>query len=78
MRFGYARSEDGIVHLISAIDSEFTLCGDAFDGGAGVGLPEQAPWDNCKHGPVTCPRCITQINNCRGARVRREQEGGKG
>lgn len=69
MRFRYAKNEDGQVHLISALNSEYTLCGDAFDGGEGVGLPEQTPWTICERGPVTCQLCIKEIDNCRGVRV---------
>lgn len=69
---GYARSGDGITHLISAINGEYTLCGDAFDGGIGVEEPDQTPWDKCECDSVTCEKCIREIDNCRGVRVKRQ------
>lgn len=66
-RFGYGKSSNGLVHLVSALSGEFTLCGDAFDGGDTC---DGADWTEHKRGPVTCPLCIEEIVNCRGVRVR--------
>ncbi len=68
----FAKSNDGLVHLISAINGEFTLCGNAFDGDAGL---EHDPtnayaWKQSNKGPVTCERCATEIRNCRRVRIK--------
>lgn len=73
-RFDYAKSEDGLVHLVSALNGEFTLCGDAYDGGLAVDEDNKSNWQCHKRGPVTCPRCVSEIKNCRGVRVRHNIE----
>lgn len=64
MRFNYAQSKDGIVHLTSALNGEFTLCGDAYDGSVGDADADTS-WVDRKTGPVTCPKCLLEIENCR-------------
>ena len=67
----YCLTTDGDVHLVNALNSEFTLCGDAWDidqtedriDGAGHGHKPHA------RGPVTCPRCAKVILACRGIRI---------
>jgi hypothetical protein len=68
-RFDYAKSNDGRVHLVSALNGEYTLCGDAYDGGLAIDEDNQSDWTGQKSGPVTCPKCIKEIESCRGVRV---------
>lgn len=68
--FDYAKSNDGRIHLVSAINGEFTLCGNAFDGDADGQASDPHAWEEVKRGPVTCENCIREIENCRGIRVR--------
>jgi hypothetical protein len=67
----YARSADGLIHLISAINAEYTICGDAYDGESGESK-EDWSWKPCKSGPVSCPKCTAQILQCRRVRVLQE------
>ena len=64
----YARSKDGLIHLISAVNSEFTMCGDAYDGEHGNENDPQS-WIACKANLVTCPRCAAQIRQCRRVKI---------
>jgi hypothetical protein len=64
----YAKSADGLIHLISAVNSDYTICGDAYDGENGDCADSQS-WGQCKSGPVTCPKCAAQIRQCRGVRT---------
>lgn len=74
----YAQSQDGKVHLVSAIFAEYTLCGDAFEGysDSEVDFSDDNPamWKNVRSGPVTCERCAAQIENCKGVKVRLRAE----
>lgn len=66
----YAKCEQGLIHLVSSINSEFTLCGDAFEGDTSPYKDEAGfAWKHHSHGPVTCPRCIAQIKACRGIKT---------
>lgn len=67
----YVESTDGLTHLISAINGEFTLCGDAFEGACDPDEQsgEDFSWVESENGPVDCPRCKQEILNCRGVRV---------
>ncbi len=73
MAKGYAKSADGLVHLVSKSNADYTLCGDAFEGygedfeGFDKGNP--SAWVPVKSGPVTCPKCAREIANCRGVKV---------
>lgn len=62
---------EGFVHLVSVNNSEYTLCGDAFDLGSEV---QGYEWRETKRRSVTCSRCIREILNCRGARTAKEQQ----
>ena len=53
---------DKYVHLQSAINSEYSLCGDAFDGCDTDGQVEHTETDKRV---VTCPKCVEEIHNCR-------------
>lgn len=66
----YAKSNNGVVHLISAINSEYTLCGDAFDAGSGAGEDFSFDWAVLSRGAVTCPLCQKEILNCRNAQIK--------
>ena len=59
---------EGEVHIMSAINCEYTLCGDAFDLDSDEPGYEQIPTDKRT---VTCDRCIRETENCRGVRVRK-------
>lgn len=63
-----AKSRDGLVHALSAINSEFTLCGDAFDIDSEKGYEDKA-WVEVTTGIVNCPRCVKQIVECRKYKV---------
>ena len=66
----YCKSNNGLIHLVSALNSEYTLCGDAFDGEA-IGLEiDPHAHEPCKHGPVTCPKCIAEIKGIRGVKIK--------
>lgn len=67
----YGKSNDGIIHLVGVVNSEFTLCGNAFDGEADRELPnDPTMWVAHPAGPVTCPVCIRQIKACRGVKTK--------
>jgi hypothetical protein len=66
----YAISPDGLIHLVNDNNSEFTLCGDAFDGDS------ECPtlgWSAHPSGPVTCHNCAKIIKSCRGVRIKLEK-----
>lgn len=68
----FAENEEG-VHLLSPINAEYTLCGDAFDG-----QPSDFTFDythtleheRTARRTVTCERCIQVILRCRGVRIK--------
>ena len=72
----YAKSKDGMVHLVSAINHEFTLCGDAFDGHA-RDRSDAVGWEVCGCQPITCPKCAMQIRRCFGATIAGKNMKGK-
>lgn len=74
-RFNFGKSNDGLVHLVSALNGEYTLCGNAFDGDADGQTNDPHAWTDTKHGPVTCPECSQEIENCRGVRTRHNERG---
>lgn len=56
------------VHLMSVLNPEHTLCGDAFD----IGFCENESCGDLtptSKKTVTCPRCVKEIENCRGIRI---------
>lgn len=65
----YARSNDGIVHVVNPNGGEHTLCGDAFDIDSEKGEEEHA-WKFHKRGPVTCHDCARVVQVCRRVRIR--------
>jgi len=71
MNTGYAKSGDGLIHLTSALNSEFTICGDAFDGEANERIKDDSTCHSfCKPQPITCPKCIVEIKNIRGVKIK--------
>lgn len=71
---GYCKSNDGLVHLVSAVNREYTLCGDAFDGDADGSEHDPAAWHYVKRQPITCHQCANEIENCRGVRIKRHND----
>jgi hypothetical protein len=66
----YARSGDGLVHLVSPITGgEFTLCGDSWDISETETDADGSSWIECKPCPITCPKCAECIEACRGVRI---------
>ena len=71
----YAKDCDGVIHAISAIFAEYTLCGNAFEGYSEVGLfagDGEKRWREVGRGPVDCPQCIAQVLACRDIRIKRQ------
>lgn len=68
----YAKSENGLVHLVNPCTPEHTLCGDAFDIDSEQDDAEAvlAAWVPCRTGPVTCPQCARVIQECRRVIIR--------
>lgn len=63
----FAENKDG-VHLVSPLNEEFTLCGDALEGSASD-EQEIDPALITKSRTVTCPKCATTVLHCRGVVV---------
>ena len=59
----YAKSNDGLIHLLSALNCEYTVCGNAFEGDGYDLKNDPNAHTPCKKGPVTCGNCITEIKN---------------
>lgn len=57
---------EGMVHLVSPLQGEHTLCGDAFDLASDEAGYEWTP-TNSK--TVTCTNCALIIRTCRGVRI---------
>ena len=73
MRKFYAKSDDGLVHLVSPIMDSTTLCGDAQEGACFGDPDDDAQWEDCPHGPVTCPKCAEIIRACRRVAIKLEK-----
>jgi hypothetical protein len=68
----YGKSKNGLIHLVSAVNSEYTMCGNAFDGEWGDPFDmsnDPYQWEQCAPAPITCPNCAAQIRQCRGVRI---------
>lgn len=63
---------DGI-HLMSPVQGEYTICGDAFDGGSGIGESDLTEMHETEKTTVTCPKCVAVILGCRGVRIKQEK-----
>lgn len=58
---------EGFTHLVSPIQGEYTVCGDAFD----LGSDEPGyEWSETKKRIIDCPKCSQLILGCRGVRVK--------
>lgn len=69
-RANCARSENGLIHVVSVINPEHTLCGDAFDIGDTEGDAPGGSWKLCESQPITCPECSRVVMSCRGLKVK--------
>lgn len=68
----FAKSHNGIVHVVNPLQGEHTLCGDAFDIDSEKG-DEQRAWNpsKCKKEEVvTCTYCAMVIFACKGVKVK--------
>lgn len=70
----YTVDPDGLVHLMSRANPEFTLCGDAFDVATEERPVGEYDQDRDDIKPtaarsVTCPGCARVILSCRGVRI---------
>lgn len=70
----FMENSDG-VHLMCPINSEFSLCGDAWDGSLKGDEVHFSPMKGARRGTVTCARCTRVILECRGVRVAALQGG---
>lgn len=66
----YAKSRNGLLHVIHPIGGEHTLCGDAFDIDSEKGDEEHA-WVDARPGLVTCEKCAAVIRACRGVKIQK-------
>ena len=62
---------NGYVHLMSGNNAEYSVCGDAFDIGSEPGMENL---ERTNKRVVTCPKCIAEIENCRGVKTRNAKE----
>jgi hypothetical protein len=66
----YCQSNDGLIHLINVTMSEFTVCGDAWDGEAKGDLEKDPQaWKEIPATKITCPKCCEIIRSCRGVKI---------
>lgn len=73
----FAQDDNGEIHLISAVDSERTLCGNVIEGELGSGVPYgttkgNGAWREVNRTAVTCELCLIEIGNCKSVRIPRE------
>src|SRR5262245_55834554 len=66
---GFCKSLNGLVHVVSTSNPEYTICGDTFDCGA-IGEAEDASWEFCHPAPITCPKCCAQVKAIREMKCR--------
>ena len=64
----FTENFDG-VHLMSPLNSEYSLCGDAFDIHSS-GDSDSGDLISTNKRTVTCEQCIKVIEACRGVRVK--------
>lgn len=70
--YGYSKSDD-LHHLVSAVQPEFTLCGNAFDCDSEVeNGDEDKSWVDCAPSVIDCPLCAAVVLSCRGVKVAKE------
>ncbi len=67
----FAQSADHLIHLIDGINDQYTICGDAFEGGVEWDDNPNYSWITLSaKQAVTCPACARQIQQCRGVQVK--------
>lgn len=67
----YGINNDG-VHLMSSLNSEFSLCGDAFDIDSLLNIEKDVSGiKNTEKNIVTCQRCIIEILNCKNVQFKK-------
>jgi hypothetical protein len=65
----YAKSTNGLIHLVHPAQNEFTMCGDAFDISETEDDADGSSWTECSPRPVTCPLCAQVVLHCRGVKI---------
>lgn len=58
MAASYARSDDGLIHLVHPCMAEFTLCGNACDASS---EEDGVDWTDVDPQRITCPHCLNAI-----------------
>lgn len=55
----YAKDKDGEIHAVNPANGEYTLCGNAFEGGFDDELGKEGTrsWESIPDGIITCPHC---------------------
>jgi hypothetical protein len=72
MSTGTATDTDGVVHGITPLQGEHTLCGNAFD----CYTDDLPGWtEDKKERRVNCPDCIRVILACRDMKIARKKKG---
>ena len=61
----YAKSNNGIIHLINPLSFDFTLCGDA-----SYCEEVEYAWSPCEPESVTCKSCISIVRECRELKLK--------
>ena len=67
----FIENYDG-VHLMSAINDEYTICGMAFD--SEYGVEGDGDFTQTSSTVVTCKSCIEEIMNCRGVKMKGQRD----
>lgn len=72
----YCKDNAGLVHLVTPVNEEFTMCGNAWDGDAegmyGDSSDDPYAWERVPRGPVTCPKCAAIVIVAKRARLSRK------
>jgi len=61
---------NGYIHLMSDLNPKFTICGYVYDICSGGEEESIRKITSTNKKIVTCPKCIAEINNCRGVKTR--------
>lgn len=64
-KYDLIENDDG-VHGTNPSNSEYTLCGDAWDGNEDDGYTESVRVDDQR---VTCPKCVEVIRYCKRLKI---------
>lgn len=69
----YGVNKLGVVHLISVLIPEFTLCGVPFEGTSiDDGVDNNSSWVESDIRIVSCSECIKEINNCKNVACQKQ------